>query len=93
MPNHYHLQVELGSGLSLSAAMHWLNTWLWDLLQPALPTARSVVSGTIQSDPYWRALDERITHEQLGLDWKGELAAGVLMGSGTVEAFAGKAIE
>ena len=26
MPNHYHLQLELGSRLSLSAAMHWLNT-------------------------------------------------------------------
>jgi putative transposase len=26
MPNHYHLQVELGSRPSLSAAMHWLNT-------------------------------------------------------------------
>src|SRR5258707_10421827 len=26
MPNHYHLQVEVGSRPSLSAAMHWLNT-------------------------------------------------------------------
>ena len=26
MPNHYHLQLELGSRLSLSVAMHWLNT-------------------------------------------------------------------
>jgi transposase IS200 family protein len=26
MPNHYHLQLEVGSRLSLSAAMHWLNT-------------------------------------------------------------------
>jgi REP element-mobilizing transposase RayT len=26
MPNHDHLQLELGSRLSLSAAMHWLNT-------------------------------------------------------------------
>jgi hypothetical protein len=42
---------------------------------------------------YRRELDERITRDQLGLDWKGELAAGVLMGSSTVEAFAGKAIE
>jgi hypothetical protein len=35
---------------------------------------------------YRRELDERITQEQLGLDWKGELAAGVLMGSGAVVA-------
>src|SRR6266403_4047996 len=35
---------------------------------------------------YRRELDERITHDQLGLDWKGELAAGVLMGSGAVVA-------
>jgi hypothetical protein len=28
--------------------------------------------------------------DQLGLDWKGELAAGALMGSSTVEAFADK---
>ena len=26
MPNHYHLQVELGAYPTLSAAMHWLNT-------------------------------------------------------------------
>jgi hypothetical protein len=26
MPNHYHLQLELGCRPSLSAAMHWLNT-------------------------------------------------------------------
>ena len=26
MPNHYHLQVELGARPALSAAMHWLNT-------------------------------------------------------------------
>lgn len=35
---------------------------------------------------YRRELDERITHDQLGLDWKGELAAGMLMGSGVVVA-------
>src|ERR1700741_2077444 len=26
MPNHYHLQLELGEEPGLSAAMHWLNT-------------------------------------------------------------------
>src|SRR3984893_18060206 len=35
---------------------------------------------------YRRELDERITCDQLGLDWKGKLAAGVLMGNGAVVA-------
>lgn len=30
---------------------------------------------------YRRELDQRITRDQLGLDWQGELAAGMLMGS------------
>src|SRR5260221_1916064 len=43
--------------------------------------------GSLQSAAaYRRELDERITQDQLGLDWKGELAAGVLMGSGAVVA-------
>jgi putative transposase len=32
IPNHYHLQLELGARPSHSAAMHWLNTGLWDLV-------------------------------------------------------------
>jgi hypothetical protein len=33
---------------------------------------------------YRRELDRRITHDQLGLDWQGELVGGMLMGSGEV---------
>lgn len=35
---------------------------------------------------YRREFDGRITRDQLGLDWKGELAAGMLMGSSAVVA-------
>ena len=166
MPNHYHLQLELGSRPSLSAAMHWLNTgyaiWFnrryrrpgalfqgrykailfdpdecllaihyyihlnpvrvgilkaveakdegrdktlllkrrerlrdyeWSsyrdyagLRRPArwlsLETVRQ--SAHLSVTAYRRELDERITHDQLGLEWEGELAAGVLMGSRAV---------
>lgn len=168
MPNHYHLQLELGFRPSLSAAMHWLNAgygiWfnrryrrqgalfqgrykaiLFDPdeclfavhyyihLNPVrvgilkavgvgegavdktlllkrrerlreyewssyrdyaglrrraqwltLETVRE--SADLSVAAYRRELDERITHDQLGLDWKGKLAAGVLMGNGAVVA-------
>jgi putative transposase len=166
MPNHYHLQLELGVRPSLSAAMHWLNTgygiWfnrryrrqgalfqgrykaiLFDPdecllaihdyihLNPvrirALKAAEAEEGGldktlllkrrevlrdyewssyrdyaglrrpapwlTLgavreQTGPsvakYRREFDERIAHDELGLDWKGELVSGMLMGSGVV---------
>jgi putative transposase len=168
MPNHYHLQLELGSRLSLSAAMHWLNTgygiWFnrryrrpgalfqgrykailfdpdecllavhyyihlnpvrvgilkaveaeegaldktlllkrrerlrdyeWSSYRDYAGLRRRAQWLTLEAvreradlsvAAYRRELDERIIHEQLGLDWKGELAAGVLMGSGAVVA-------
>jgi REP element-mobilizing transposase RayT len=166
MPNHYHLQLELGSGGGLSAAMHWLNTgygiWFnrryqrhgalfqgrykailfdpdecllpihyyihlnpvrvgalktaetedgqtdhalllkrrevlrdyeWSsyrgyagLGQPAQWLEMETVRGRtgLSARRYRRELDQRITRDQLGLDWTGELVAGMLMGSGEV---------
>jgi hypothetical protein len=43
-------------------------------------------SADLSVAAYRRELNERITHDQLGLDWKEKLAAGVLMGSGAVVA-------
>jgi REP element-mobilizing transposase RayT len=162
MPNHYHLQLELGKEPGLSAAMHWLNTgygiWfnrrrqrsgalfqgrykaiLFDPgecllaihyyihLNPvrvgALKTAETPGSSFepkvlqrrrevlrnyewssyqdyagLRRPPSWltletireasglsvrdyrRALDARVTKNQLGLDWSGEIVAGMLMG-------------
>ena len=166
MPNHYHLQLELGARGGLSAAMHWLNTgygiWfnrrygrqgalfqgrykaiLFDpeecllaihyyihlnpvrvgalkaaeaeegaLDKTLLLKRRQVLRDyewssyrdyaglrrparwlTVEAvreraglsvTTYRRELDQRITHDQLGLDWQGELVAGMLMGSGEV---------
>jgi REP element-mobilizing transposase RayT len=168
LPNHYHLQLELSTGGSLSAAMHWLNTsygiWfnrryhrqgalfqgrykaiLFDpdecllavhyyihlnpvrvvvlkaaktekrALDKALLLKRRKVLRDYEWSSYrdyaglrrqarWlsveavrerigpsratyrREFDRRITHDQLGLDWNGEVAAGMLMGSGAVVA-------
>ena len=168
MPNHYHLQLELGYRPSLSAAMHWLNTgygiWfnrryrrqgalfqgrykaiLFDPDECLLAVhyyihlspvrvgilkavgvgegavdktlllkrrerlreyewssyrdyaglrrrAQWLTLETVREDAdlsvaaYRRELDERITHDQLGLDWKEKIAAGVFMGSGAVVA-------
>jgi REP element-mobilizing transposase RayT len=168
MPNHYHLQLELSRGGSLSAAMHWLNTgygiWfnrryrrqgalfqgrykaiLFDpdecllaihyyihlnpvrvgvlkaakteerTLGKALLQKRREVLGDYEWSSYkdyaglrpkarWLSVEAvrerigpslttyrrefagRITHDQLGLDWTGELAAGMLMGSSAVVA-------
>ena len=162
MPDHYHLQLELGEEPGLSASMHWLNTgygiWfnrrhrrsgavfrsrykavLFELgecllaihyyihLNPvrtgAFKAARSRSSGFeanllkkrremlhnyewssyqyyagLRRSPGWltletvrrasgfsirdyrRALDSRITRNELGLDWSGKVVAGVLMG-------------
>jgi REP element-mobilizing transposase RayT len=162
MPNHYHLQLELGKERGLSAAMHWLNTgygiWFnrrWgrcgalfqgrykailfdpgecllpihyyihlnpvrvgrlkkveiqagepelDLLERRREVLRNYRWSSYQDyaglrrAPSWltratireasgfsvkdyrRALDARVTQNQLGLDWSGELAAGILMG-------------
>jgi putative transposase len=162
MPNHYHLQLELGEKLGLSAAMHWLNTGygIWfnrrrrrsgalfqgrykailfdpgecllaihyyihlnpvrvgvlkavetqsgsletDLLQRRRDVLRDyewssyqhyaglrrspgwLTLGTIRKASglsvrdYRRALDARVARNQLGLDWSGELVAGILMG-------------
>jgi len=38
----------------------------------------------VNEQAYRRELDRRITHDQLGLDWQGELVGGMLMGSGEV---------
>ena len=166
LPNHYHLQLELGARGGLSAAMHWLNTgygiWfnrryrrqgalfqgrykaiLFDPnecllaihyylhLNPvrvgalkAAETEEGALDKTLllkrrkvlrnyewssyrdyaglrrpapwltvetvreraglSATTYRRELDQRITHDQLGLDWHGELVAGMLMGSGEV---------
>jgi REP element-mobilizing transposase RayT len=165
LANHYHLQLELGAGASLSAAMHWLNTgygiWfnrryrrsgalfqgrfkaiLFDpdecLLAihyylhlnpvrvgalkatekervvnkalmakrrkalrnyelssyldyaglrgpPRWLTLKTVREATrLSPAAYRRELDRRITRHQLGLDWDGELTAGVLMAGGAV---------
>src|SRR5260370_25600657 len=168
MPNHYHLQMEVGSRPSLSAAMHWLNTGygIWFnrryrrhgalfqgrykaiLFDPGecllavhyyihLNPVRVGILKAIEAEEgapdktlllkrrerlrdyewssyrdyaglrrraqwltlervrgradlsvaaYRQRMDERITQDQLGLDWKGEFAAGVLMGSSTVVA-------
>jgi putative transposase len=47
-----------------------------------LETVRERIGFSARS--YRRELDQRITHDQLGLDWAGELVAGILMGSGEV---------
>ena len=162
MPNHYHLQLELGSPPMLSAALHWLNTGygIWfnrrfrrsgalfqgrfkailfdpdecllaihdyihlnpvrvgalkagkgpdevvekDLLLRRRQVLREYEWSSYQAyaglrvPPRWltvetlrersgfsakeyrRELDRRVTDEELGLDWKGELTAGILMG-------------
>jgi len=162
MPNHYHLQLELGEEPGLSAAMHWLNTGygIWFnrryrrygalfqgrykaiLFEPGecllaihyyihlnpvrtgvFKAARARTGGPdanllkkrremlrnfewssyqyyagLRRSPGWltletvrqasglsirdyrRALDSRITRNELGLDWSGELVAGILMG-------------
>jgi putative transposase len=166
MPNHYHLQLELGSGGSLSAAMHWLNTGygIWfnrryrrqgalfqgrykailfdpdecllaihyyihlnpvrvgrlkptktkegapdkELLRKRIEVLRDyewssyrdfaglrrktrwlsveAVRERIGASPatYRREFARRIIRNQLGLDWKGQLIAGMLMGSAPV---------
>ena len=162
MPNHYHLQLELGEQRGLSAAMHWLNTGygIWfnrrhrrsgalfqsrykailfepgecllaiqyyihlnparaglfkptrgqrgdldaDLLKKRREVLRNYEWSSYQyyaglrRSPGWltletvrrasglsvrdyrRALDTRITRNELALDWSGELVAGILMG-------------
>jgi putative transposase len=166
IPNHYHLQLQLGPGGGLSAAMHWLNTgygiWFnrryrrqgalfqgrykailfdpdecllaihyyihlnpvrvgalkaaeteegaldkalllkrrevllnyeWSsyrdyagLRRPArwltVEAVRERTGLSVRS--YRREFDQRITHDQLGLDWSGEIVGGMLMGSGEV---------
>jgi REP element-mobilizing transposase RayT len=163
MPNHYHLQMELGARPALSAAMHWLNTgygiWFnrrfqrvgalfqgrfkailfapeecllaihyYLHLNPVRVGALKNVEkepeaadknqlarcrealrdyewssypdyAGLRSSPSWltletvreqsgltvgkyrQELDRRVTGGRLGLEWEGELAAGVLMGS------------
>jgi putative transposase len=163
MPNHYHLEMELGTPPALSAAMHWLNTsysiWfnrryqrsgalfqgrfkavLFDPqdcllaitdylhLNPVRAGALRLTKSRdrafakallvrrrralrdfawssyrdyagLRSPPRWltvatvrertglsakeyrRELDRRIRLDQLGLEWQGELAAGILMGA------------
>jgi REP element-mobilizing transposase RayT len=163
MPNHYHLELGLGTPPALSAAMHWLNTgygiWfnrryqrsgalfqgrfkaiLFDPqdclsaihdyihLNPVRvatlkltkaqdsPSTKELLArrrqvlrdfewssyrdyAGLRSPPPWltvetvrehvglsakeyrRKLDRRISLDQLGLDWQGELAAGILMGA------------
>ena len=162
MPNHYHLQVQLGAQPALSAAMHWLNTGygIWfnrrfgrvgalfqgryrsilfdpdDCLlaihyyihlnpvrvgalrrteRQSEPVEKSYLNrrreilrdyewssyraySGLGATPKWltlevvrersglserkyrQELDRRITQDQLGLDWEGELVAGILMG-------------
>jgi putative transposase len=163
MPNHYHLQVELGAKPALSSAMHWLNTgygiWfnrrfgrvgalfqgryrsiLFDpdecllaihyyihlnpvrvgALKRAEKRSEPVEKGYLTrlreilrdyewssyrayaglgATPEWltldvvqeraglserkyrQELDRRITEDRLGLDWEGELVAGIFMGN------------
>jgi REP element-mobilizing transposase RayT len=162
MPNHYHVQLELGKEPGLSPAMHWLNTgygiWFnrrrqrsgslfqgrykaiifdpgecllaihyyihlnpvrvgalkaaetetgsieaaalqrrrdvlrnyeWSSYQdyaglrraPSWLTLETVREASgLSPKEYRRALDVRITRNQLGLDWSGEVVAGILMG-------------
>jgi REP element-mobilizing transposase RayT len=164
MPNHYHLQLQLGEKPGLSAAMHWLNTGygIWfnrrrrrsgslfqgrykailidpgECLLPvhyyihlnparvgalkAVPEGdqetearqkrREILShfewssypyyAGLRRPPKWltletirratgltipayrRAVDVRLTGNRLGLDWSGELVAGILMGGPSV---------
>ena len=163
MPNHYHLQVELGARPALSAAMHWLNTgygiWFnrrfqrvgalfqgrfkailfapeesllaihyylhlnpvrvgtlkevekqaeavdksqlvrrrealrdyeWSSYRdyaglrfpPSWLTLETVREQSgLSRGKYRRELDRRITDGRLGLEWEGEVAAGIFMGS------------
>ncbi len=166
MPNHYHLQLSLGAGVGLAAAMHWLNTGygIWfnrryrrqgalfqgrykailfapdecllaihyyihlnpvragalnaaETEEGALNKVLLLKRREVLHDYEWssyrdyagfrrpfrwltveavrertglsvtayrREFDRRITHDQLGLDWRGELVAGMLMGSGEI---------
>jgi Transposase IS200 like len=168
MPNHYHLQLELGEEPGLSASMHWLNTGygIWfnrrhrrtgalfqsrykailfdpgecllavhyyihlnpvragkfktrrarrgasdaDLLKERREALRNYEWSSypyyagLRRSPGWftletvrrasglsisgyrRALDGRITRNELGLDWSGKLVAGILMGGPAVVA-------
>jgi REP element-mobilizing transposase RayT len=162
MPNHYHLQVEVGVRPALSTAMHWLNTGygIWfnrrfgrvgalfqgryrailfdpedcllaihyyihlnpvrvgalkmaekqseppeksylnqrrEILRDYEWSSYRAYAGLVEA-PKWLSLEEvrertglsqrkyrqeldrRITEDQLGLDWEGEIAAGILMG-------------
>jgi putative transposase len=162
MPNHYHVQVEVGERPALSAAMHWLNTGygIWfnqrfgrvgalfrgryrsilfdpedcllaihyyihlnpvrvgtrkaaekqseplgksdliqrrEILRDYEWSSYRAYAGLVEA-PKWlslevvrertglsqrkyrQELDRRITEYQLGLDWEGEIAAGILMG-------------